>query len=466
MPLPPNKKAFVIDAASFNDALKSNRELQEEIQSQLERIRREREQNRQRAAQLSRQLLTLPSISIIGRAESDPCCDWNAHFFQGPDGSTPVDCHDAKRRKTAEALFASNHSPAWSKQEIKQLQAVVPPIGNSISTSTVTTSKRKSTRQQTAVGEDSTVDFDLVAQKLLDSMKRKNPKYKLQRCPQECRDAFVVHCKPPFTTEETENLSKIIGQESSVDSSMDWAQIATKLSSDRTAWECFCQYQRKIKGRPQQPWTRLQDELLFKYVAALGPQVVIDGNEADFLLTGLFRDKTKQQIFTRINNTLLNPNLKHLAWNEREERSLGIGMKIYSDQPKNALYLAGTHILGRANASVTDKWNRSLNPEYSARPFTKEEDEALLKAFRENPNCGWQDMQRFFPDRSSHRLMNRWSEIASDEDILRRCGDSLLGFGQNNHKTQSTQASQQKEDRQALLLATSDLVVQVRKRKG
>ena len=84
-----------------------------------------------------------------------------------------------------------------------------------------------------------------------------------------------------------------------------------------------------------------------------------------------------RRIFGRINNSLLNPKLKHDSWSPEEERRLGIAMKIYSDQPKSALYLAGTHIHGRAGGSVADKWSRSLNPEFSARPFTREEDQQL-----------------------------------------------------------------------------------------
>jgi len=88
--------------------------------------------------------------------------------------------------------------------------------------------------------------------------------------------------------------------------------------------------------------------------------------------------------------------------------------------------MASTHF-SRALKSVTDKWNRALSPAYSARPFSDQEDEALMTILREHPKIGWKDLcDRFFPDRHPHRLMNRWAELASDTDILKREGTTFV----------------------------------------
>jgi hypothetical protein len=125
----------------------------------------------------------------------------------------------------------------------------------------------------------------------------------------------------------------------------------------------------------------------------------------------------------------LNPNLVHEAWTEDEERKLALCMKVYSDYAcRPACFLAGAHLPARSPTSVADKWERSLNPVFSVEPFTKDEDEELLEVCRTNPTILWKELSdRYFTHRHPHRLMNRWSELATDQDILERCGDQITG---------------------------------------
>ena len=125
-------------------------------------------------------------------------------------------------------------------------------------------------------------------------------------------------------------------------------------------------------------------------------------------------------------------------WSDYEERRLPICMKIYyTPNPQDGfqLYCASTHCYGRSTKSVVDKWNRSINPAYTTKPFTNEEDEELLKVMRSvlgNHNeiddaqkqlqhIGWVELsQTFFPHRHPQRLQSRWSELATDQDIINR----------------------------------------------
>ena len=79
----------------------------------------------------------------------------------------------------------------------------------------------------------------------------------------------------------------------------------------------------------------------------------------------------------------------------------------------------------RAVKSVTEKWARSFNPEYSSQPFTKKEDLKLLSAVhkrKESEHKGkfadWKDIAALFPNRNPRILMRRWMEIASTEDVI------------------------------------------------
>jgi hypothetical protein len=61
-----------------------------------------------------------------------------------------------------------------------------------------------------------------------------------------------------------------------------------------------------------------------------------------------------------------------------EEPKLATSMKMYKDNANQAT----THFPNRAAASIPSKWNRNFCPLFTRQPFTKEEDEAILHAFR------------------------------------------------------------------------------------
>ncbi|KAL7560679.1 hypothetical protein ACA910_001360 [Epithemia clementina (nom. ined.)] len=475
--------SYSFDKASYERALQSNRTLQLGIRERLPSIARRKAQNRQTKAALVGQFMVsqeLPIITSTPAAAAKHVARWDRCFFRGSDGAIPDANHDSKDRRQAETttfLRCNNHP--WSSSELKLLRAVLNEsrIIQQHENNQNDTIKRKR-RSSNSNKEVYTINYGLVAQTL--SAKKQGL---LVRSADECRLAHMGLCESPFGKKERNDLFEVFSSlfkkpsdpskpndnnnyngRSNRSTKTDWKAVAAALNTNRSPWECFREYQlyqhdndpnkdqsskqqQPKKQSKSQPWTRLQDELLFKYVAAMGPQLVIDGHEIAHLRSGsFFRDKTKPQLFHRINQSLLNPNLKHDAWNEEEERRLALCMKVYSSSASSddndtddnqqlqktdqkpssstlSTYFAATHIVGRSGTSVSDKWNRSLNPEYSARPFTKEEDKALLKVMRQHVEYGWVDIARqFFPDRHPHRLMNRWSEIATDEDIVRRCG--------------------------------------------
>ena len=136
--------------------------------------------------------------------------------------------------------------------------------------------------------------------------------------------------------------------------------------------------------------------------------------------------KTKQQFFARANSSLLNPCLDNDRWSETEERRLAILMKVYHRRQAAAgrardLFLPSLHF-DRHSQSVVNKWQRTLNPEYSpVRPFSLPEDKRLLALVRANKSIGWVDLTRnYFPNRHPQRLLMRWQELATDQDILSR----------------------------------------------
>jgi len=193
---------------------------------------------------------------------------------------------------------------------------------------------------------------------------------------------------------------------------------------------------------------------MLKYAAGSGPAAVMDTNTMLDYASRLDNDASRKNLLLRMNQSLVNPNVKHNQWDDGEERRLVLAMKVYRDADKKALNMAADHFPNRSARSVTDKWKRSLDPEYSSRPFTPQEDEELLNAMRRHGNAiGWKELsEKYFSGRHPHRLMNRWVEIAPDDDILTRSSRQL---------SSSSYLARNK----AVGLSTDDFVVALSRRK-
>jgi hypothetical protein len=141
-------------------------------------------------------------------------------------------------------------------------------------------------------------------------------------------------------------------------------------------------------------------------------------------------------------------------------------MKVYSQGPHNyeqgeqtstsssPLYLASTHFHNRSTKAVSDKWNRSLDPAYSSRPFTPQEDAKLVQLVKQYPALGWTRLSmEHFSSRHGQRLAHRWTELA-DQDAL--VAQAKLVQSRKHHLKHDAAAA----------LTENDFVVQIKPKRA
>lgn len=452
------KRNPTFDLAPLQQALSSNRKLQAVLLTELERVATCKASNRAKAATYTRQLAAqaAAAASLTSHAAGSAAATvdskqkWNRRFFVDPKGDEPAPNADTvKRRAMEQDSFFSHIHPPWSQKESKELLAAVVATQEASSVAASNDHNEDSLATATTTPQHandasmhSVIDFTQVAVVLHENSNRKAGTA-LPRTTEECQihHTQLLQTKRKFSKPELQKLSELVADAPATDaeSPVDWDAIANSLSNtecQRTAWDCLVAYHTKlnaqVKTRQKQlqtttaTWTLAEDELLLKYLSAAGPQIVIDSKNSlvqHTILNQLLITKSKKQIFNRANQSLLNPNLKRSEWSDEEERRLAIFMKIYHSDHESTqdVFLASTHCYGRGTKSVVDKWHRSINPEYSNLPFSPTEDEALLQVMRAVDPVGWTELsQKHFPDRHPQRLMNRWSELASDQDILDR----------------------------------------------
>lgn len=428
--------ASIIMSSQLDRALNANLAVQMAIRHELERLQQAKERNRLHAAGLMRQWILQTKKIDDGSDGRENKINfyqprkWSRRFFVDHKGSCPMENADSHRRRCLEedaSCFFAHLRPPWSRKETDLL---LEEASNLL--------KHRN---------DKTDDFFVTLAESF-SGKQFPPKARtrtrtiLPRTAKECQIHYHENIHPikQWNTHEIEQIQQLVNTATTDHRTADWEEISQTMKS--TPWQCFLVYRSKTAAITQ-PWTLAEDQLLLKFLAAAGPQTVIDGRNPlvqQTLLTNLLQ-KNKQQLFTRANQSLVNPMLKNEPWSQDEERRLPILMKMYykSDSSsstvtatKNDLFLASTHYNHRGTKSVVDKWHRSINPQYSTKPFSKQEDEKLVQILRDAiaRKCddsssgfvmGWTKLsQMHFPDRHPQRLMNRWAELASDTDILKR----------------------------------------------
>lgn len=438
---------------------------------------------------------------------------WNLHYFVDPLGSIPEPNEDTKlRHSILEGDGATRIIPLhgdialyhWTKDEILCLEQTVqeqrllqtadnecelvsrparaqPNVTNCHSSTDNTPSMSDSycrcysDNSNCSPTVDSQIDFVAVA-KLFNTrtkpklVKRGTTQYSISvpRTAVECRNKYLYSVSPhinksPWTKEESMKLLELVhSYRQDHDDHPPWDEVAWKMKTNRTPWQYFTHYQRDLNTSIRSlPWTEYSDELLFKYVSSQGPRFILSNTTATTICREVLPNRSPKQILARCTRSLLNPNFAHGPWSEEEERKLVILMKIYRDCT-NPIDRASLHFPHRATKMVWDKWERSLNPEYLTRPWTPEEDQALLAAV-ERYDGGWitssAQICEEFPLRRTKQLYNRWLDLIDEDCLVRHRHESLT------HK--AAKASATSTSTKETLLDPNDLVVQVkRKRQG
>ena len=439
------------DTSGLETALKSNRTLQRTLAKELGKIARRKAESRERAALISQDLVTLLETKqppeLAKQFRGDPYRWTGEKYFatKKPRDKPEPNVDTLRRRNLESETFLCHLQPAWTKKEARTLSGIIEnQLEQKQGPSAANTSEPSTSGQKPAI------DFAKVAEELDGKTKKKARHF--SRSPEGCKILYEsMKQSPPFSKEESLRIAEMVHAARQKNELPDWTTIAASLK-DRTAWDCLVAFQTQIEPVHTKPWTPEEDELLFKYFAAAGPQFMLDRNVVQRLTSSksLLPNKTRKQILFRTAGSLLNPKLKHDEWSKDEERRLVIMMKMYRDWSDRILFMASTHF-PRGNKSVVDKWQRALNPAYLARPFSKEEDKALMDVVRSlGNNVGWAKLsEQYFPDRHPHRLMVRWADLASDKDILEREGDILA-------KPRGKRKSDVRSS-----LSSDDLVVQV-----
>ncbi|KAL7611929.1 transcription factor MYB73 [Lactuca sativa] len=106
------------------------------------------------------------------------------------------------------------------------------------------------------------------------------------------------------------------------------------------------------------------------------------------------------------------------SWSPQEDATL---MKLVEQHGPRNWSLISSSIPGRSGKSCRLRWCNQLSPDVEHRPFTREEDDVIVRAHAIHGNK-WSTISRLLPGRTDNAIKNHWNST------LRRRGVSNSGF--------------------------------------
>ncbi|KAK3538930.1 hypothetical protein QTP86_023476 [Hemibagrus guttatus] len=180
-----------------------------------------------------------------------------------------------------------------------------------------------------------------------------------------------------------------------------WDKIAESLGTNRTAFLCFQTYQRYISKRlRRREWSKEEDEVLRELVDKMRIGNFIPYTQISYFMEG--RDSS--QLIYRW-TCVLDPSIKKGPWTKEEDQLLVKAVKKYGCKDWWKIKL---EVPGRTDGSCRDRYLDSLQDDIKKGAWSDDEVELLKKLVDKYGVGRWAKIASEMPNRVDSQCLNKW----------------------------------------------------------
>ena len=186
-----------------------------------------------------------------------------------------------------------------------------------------------------------------------------------------------------------------------------WELIASKLGTNRAAWQCCQRYQSELNSEMHRtgPLTKGEAEMVEKLIASCRIGDYIPWHQIGYFIEG----RTLSQIKHYWNK--INVPKRGNLWDEFEDKVLVAAVKKYGTHNwrKIAFYIPG-----RSNRQCRERFMMRLNfPERKLGNWTEEEDKQIIQLAKEY-NCSWVKIEQKMKGRNARQIASRYDLLSKN----------------------------------------------------
>ncbi|XP_051806828.1 snRNA-activating protein complex subunit 4 isoform X2 [Acanthochromis polyacanthus] len=184
-----------------------------------------------------------------------------------------------------------------------------------------------------------------------------------------------------------------------------WDVITTELGTGRTAFMCLQMFQRFVSGSLRRgSWTPSEDALLRELVEKMRIGNFIPYTQMSYFMEG--RDPA--QLIYRWNQ-VLDPSLKRGPWTKEEDQLLLRAVSRYGE--KN-WWKIRMEVPGRTDSSCRDRYHDSLKAGMKRGAFDRQERDLLLRLVKKHGVGRWAKIAAEIPHRFDAQCLREWKKLS------------------------------------------------------
>uniref|UniRef100_A0AAQ5Z1P3 snRNA-activating protein complex subunit 4 n=1 Tax=Amphiprion ocellaris TaxID=80972 RepID=A0AAQ5Z1P3_AMPOC len=206
--------------------------------------------------------------------------------------------------------------------------------------------------------------------------------------------------KNRWSPEEVQHLKEVSRRQGD----RHWDVIATELGTGRTAFMCLQMFQRFVSDSLRRgSWTPSEDVLLRELVEKMRIGNFIPYTQMSYFMEG--RDPA--QLIYRWNQ-VLDPSLRRGPWTKEEDQLLLRAVSRYGEKNWWKIRL---EVPGRTDSSCRDRYHDSLKAGLKRGAFTRQERDLLLRLVEKHGVGHWAKIAAEIPHRFDAQCLREWKKL-------------------------------------------------------